>query len=169
METKFYSINDNLNNAAIRIYPARKELHNVNSLLDEKTYLKLENEFRLYSGKKWNDILPWPDVGNIAISENIKDIFESYNLTGWSCFPIIIKNFPEKRYYAFQIISKRAGRILNLKALNNYEEDRVKFDENTWDGSDFFSLTDTAIIACTPIVKEIIEKQKIKVFTFYPL
>lgn len=165
----FYKFRQYLSDSAIRIYPIHEEFHDVNALLNATTPLVNKNDFKIEMGNKWNDILPWPDVGNIAISEKIKNIFEESNLTGWSCFPIIIKNYPNTKYFAFQFISKRAGKILNLKALDSYEEDRVKFDINTWDGSDFFSLTDTSIKACTPKVKEIIEKHKIKGLVFYPL
>jgi hypothetical protein len=49
---------------------------------------------------------------------------------------------------------------LNLKRLNNFEDDYIDFDTKTWDGSDIFNLDETGIIACTKKVKDILTKHK---------
>jgi len=41
----------------------------------------------------------------------------------------------------------------SILLLNNYEDDYIKFDESTWDGSDFFTLKNTGITACTKKLK----------------
>ncbi|MGV3629598.1 MAG: hypothetical protein ACO1O6_00235 [Bacteroidota bacterium] len=130
------------------------------SLLTKGSTLELNNNFFVVRGTKWFDVTQFADsVSNFAISKRIKEILEANNVTGWSCFPIVIKGYSEE-YFAFQVISK-AGRILNLESINNYETKFIEFDITTWDGSDIFTLERTTQIVITPKVKEILEKAKI--------
>lgn len=89
----------------------------------------------------------------------MKNLIISNNLSGIWTFPILINNHPDKKYYGFAIASI-AGKILNLDQRNNYGEDEIKFDINTWDGSDFFSLDETLIVACTSKVADLLTKNK---------
>lgn len=130
-------------------------------IIDENNEFRKSKLFVKESGVIFYDILRFTDSGNFAISNKVKKILEENDISGWSCFPIEIENYPNERYFAFQLTSKRAGKILNLEALNNYEEDCIKFEKSTWDGSDLFTLDNTATVICTPRIKELFEKEKI--------
>ncbi len=128
--------------------------------IDKSSELLKKNSFRVIKGKKWLDILPFNNSTHFAISDRFKQIIDDNNLTGLKTFPISIQGHTEKCYNAL-IITSIAGAIQNLEQLNNYEEENIRFDLDTWDGSDFFTLKDTLIFACTKQVAELLKKHKL--------
>jgi hypothetical protein len=162
----FYKIRAGTKSNTIRVSPLAD--YDVNYALNNETPLIRENIFVVKMGSKWYDIITFLDGSNFAISKKVKELLEEHKITGWDCFPIIIQGAEDKEYYGFQILSK-AGRILNLEALFKYEEEFIKFDISTWNGTDIFTLEKTAITACVPKVKELIEKAKITNIGFKPL
>lgn len=161
---ELYRIRESLPKSSIRVLPI--DQYNLSELISRHSVFPLMNKVKIRMGTVWNDILPFTDVGNFAISERIKKLLEDAELSGWSCDPIIIEGFNERPYFVFRITSDVAGEIMNIEELNRYETDRVQFDINTWDGSDFFTLKNTAIIACTSRVKDVFIGQKIKGLSF---
>ena len=159
MNTFFYNIDTSIKLDCIRISPTTD--YDPRYVLNKNTELKVKNNFIKSEGKKWYDTIPFLDAANFAISNKFKSVLEENNITGWSSFPICINNYEKEDYYAFQIISKRAGKILNLEKLNNYEDEYIKFDLESWDGSDIFTLEKTGITACTEKVKTIIEQNNL--------
>jgi hypothetical protein len=125
------------------------------------------NNFAIGKGKKLFDFIHFMDDMNFAISKRVKELLEANAVTGWKCFPIVIKDLPEE-YYAFQNMGC-AGRILNLEDINNRVSENREFDINTWDGSDIFNLDNTLLNVCTPRVKEILEKAKLTNMMIEPL
>ena len=115
--------------------------------------------FHIKQGKKLFDVIHFNNSQNIAISQRFKEILESNNFNGWSCFPIQIENIKES-YYAFQNLSE-AGPILNLEALNNYETEHTEFDLSTWNNYDIFHLKDTLLNVCAENVYRVLKKEKI--------
>ncbi len=128
--------------------------------IDKSSELLKKNSFKVIKGKKWLDILPFNNSTHFAISDRLKKIIDDNILTGLMTFPISIVGHKEKNYYGL-IITSSAGAIQNLEKLNNYEEENIKFDFETWDGSDFFTLKDTLIFACTKEVAELLTKHKL--------
>jgi hypothetical protein len=165
MEKKFYIINDAFKKGAIKIQSKAK--YNTFDVLREGSPLKSENTFYIDCGKKLFDIIRFSDSPNIAISKKVKAILEESGFTGWGSFPIKIEGVLEE-YYAFQVLSK-AGPILNLEAVNNYETEFSEFDINTWDGSDIFNLEATLLKVCTQKVKDALEAAKITNLEIRPL
>ena len=129
-------------------------------VLSSGTILENNNLFTVDEESKWHDIIRFQDVSNFAISKKVKTILELNNISGWSCFLIQIKSYENKEFYAFQILSK-AGKILNLEALNNYIEDSIRFDESSWNGTDFFTLENTGLTICNSKVVDLFAKNKI--------
>jgi hypothetical protein len=158
MATEFFSITLVPGKAQVRI--DTKVDYEFSYVLDSNTNLIHENEFYVDQGKNWFDIVRFQDIPNFAISQKVKDLFEENNITGWTCFPIIIKDYSDKSYYGFQILSK-AGKILNLEKLSNYIDKYHEFDISAWNGSEIFTLEETGITACTGKVKELCENAKI--------
>lgn len=161
----FYRFGGAYKKSAIRIQSEIK--YNTLDILYTDSPLIQKNVFYIDRGKKIFDILEFSDSSNFAISKKVKELFEVNNITGWACFPIIIKGISEE-YFGFQTLSK-AGRILNLEAVNRYETENREFDINTWDGSDIFNLEETLLSVCTPRVKEILEKSKVTNLEFKTL
>ena len=154
---KFYHFRSNNEKNCIRIKPKAK--YDTQNIIEKDNILVDKNEFIKVSGKKLFDILQFDDSLNIAISRPLKELLEKNKITGWSCFPIVIEGV-ENDYFCFQNLSK-AGPILNLEAVNNYETEYIEFDTETWDGSDVFNLQNTLLNVCTASVKELFESAKI--------
>ena len=165
MKYKFYSIEGAYKRGAFRIQSKVK--YDTLKIIDESTPLIKENNFTVVKGKKSFDLVHFDDSVFFAISSKFKGLLEIENVTGWGSFPIQIEDLDDE-YYGIYIKSK-AGPILNLDALNNYETEAVEFDLSTWDGSDIFNLQDTLLYVCTARVREIIEKAKITNVAFRPV
>lgn len=172
MMNKFYKITKGIKKSdTVHLSPKSgySDDADINRILRMKTPLILENRFEVGTGKKFYDLVRFMDAGNFAISDKVKLLLKENNVSGWDCFPIIIENHEEKKYSAFQLSSNIAGKILNLEQLNNYEEDFIKFDQNTWDGSDLFTLENTAVLVCTQRVKDVLEEGKVTNIEFTPV
>ncbi len=157
METQFYSLDTKVSygRSSIQIEPLVDYIKY--TLFTEGTTLIENNRFKVVKGKKWYDFIPFADSFNFAISERIKIAFEENNLTGWSCFPIIIDDYPDEKYFVFQVLTF-AGELLNKEALSNYETSKHEFDINTWNGDDIFTLSGTINIVCNKKTKDILVK-----------
>jgi hypothetical protein len=165
MSNTFYRIDGAYKKSAVRIQPL--EEYDTLKILDKTSRLNSNSIFKIKEGKKIFDIIQFYDSSNFAISDRVKKVLEENNISGWSCFKIKIDGINEN-YYVFQNISK-AGRILNLDAINNYETENREFDKNTWDGSDIFNLENTLLNIVTPKVKEVLEKAKVTNLEILPL
>ena len=161
----FYKFNTENKKGAIKIKPNLE--YNTLSVIGIDSSLMKNCVFKIVSGNNWFDLIRFDDSLNFAISKLLKELLENNAVTGWSCFPIEIHDC-EREYYVFQNTSK-AGAILNLEALNNYETENIDFDVSTWDSSDIFNLDKTLLNVCTERVKNILEKAKIRNIEFRPL
>lgn len=157
MDKEFYRFRPEDKKGCVRI--RANVSYDTLTIIDEDTPLKRVSEFKVVKGKKWFDLIQFEDSLNFAISERLKNILQAHKFTGWKCFPIEIEQAIQN-YFVFQNVGK-AGPILNLDALNNYETDITEFDLNTWDRSDIFNLKETILNACVPSVKHVIEQNKI--------
>lgn len=128
---------------------------------------KKHNNFKVYKGSKYFDLIGLVDPWNIAISEKFKNLLEENNITGWKCYPIIIQE-TKLKYYIFEVIGK-AGLISDLDEDGDRVYGTTEVEISTWDGSDIFHIGDTATRVCTLKVKEIIEKAKISNIEFWDL
>ncbi len=112
---------------------------------------------RISEGKKLYDIVRFQDPFNFAISEKVLNLLIEKEITGWSHYEIDIVGREEK-YFGFQVQGKsgsikrpfKTGFVIGLK-----------FDEDTWDGQDFFNPNDTYSIFCTKRVKDIFSNNRI--------
>ena len=134
---------------------------------DVLTIATEHNNFKIFKGTKFFDIIGLVDPWNFAISERFKNLLTQYNIKGWKVYPINIEG-SEFKYYIIDIIGK-AG------IIREYDEDgdriygTTQVDKETWDSSDLFFIGDTKILVCTLRVKEIIEKAKITNIEFEDL
>jgi hypothetical protein len=164
MNNIFFTFNHAWKKGEILIQP--KIDFNTLELIGSESPLVKYPDFNVKKGTKKFDILSFNNSSNFAISEKLKVLLEKNNLTGWSCFPIVIEGLNEK-YYAFQNLSE-AGIILNLEDYNSYEEECIKFNVNNWSKSDIFHLKDSLINVCTKKVKDILENSEITNIEFNP-
>ena len=159
MKNTFYSIDpeSGYGRSPIRVKPEIEidyfELFNQSSEIIKR------NNFNAVKGKKWNDILPFYESLHFLVSEKFKNVIETYNLTGIEFFPVNINLKPEKKYFGF-ILKHTAGPILD-KEKAMFEFGPTKFDEETWNGSDFFTLEGTKVIAISEKAKEVLENENI--------
>lgn len=128
--------------------------------ITKDSLLVKNNIFTVEKGKKWYDLIEYADSTFFAISENVKELFEKENLTGWGCFPIKIKEHEDKNYFAFYV-DAIVGEFTNKDALLDNIDELIEFDMSTYKGTDFFSNKGTLLTACTLKVKEIVENNKI--------
>lgn len=167
MLNNYFYIASELGEKSIKIRPSIE--YNTLKIIDSDTPLIKSNVFSIARGVKWYDFIQFSNCFSFAISKKVKQLLESNQVTGWSCFPIVIEGKGRnKEYFVFQTLGK-AGPILNLEAVNRYEADHSEFDLSTWDGSDFFNLKDTLISACTLRVKELLESAKLTNLEIRPL
>lgn len=161
----FYRFRPEDQKGCVRLKP--RTAYDTLNVVGRSSPLQAANEFRIARGRTWFDVAQFDDSLNFAISRKMKDALAEHRVSGWDCFPIAVPNAPQE-YFAFQTLGK-AGPILNLEALNNYETDRTEFDESTWDGSDIFNLENTLVVACVPRVKEVLEQARIGNLEYFPL
>lgn len=165
MEAKFYTLSAEDKKDCIRIQTMVE--YETLKILGKESILVGANTFTIASGKKWFDVAQFDDSQSFAISKRVKQLLERNNVTGWSCFPILIDSTTQE-YFGFQILSS-AGPILNLDALNNYETELTEFDINTWDGSDIFTMESTLRVVCTSRVKKMLKYAKISNLHIKPM
>lgn len=165
MEQLFFHFRGKDQKDVVKIIPQTR--YNSLELISLDSILINQNVFSIAEGTKLADILQLQNGSNIAISKKLKILLEEHCITGWGAFPIIIKGINDS-YFGFQTLGK-AGKILNLEALNNLDDDYVEFDINTWDGSDIFNLEKTLYNACTPKVIELFESNGITNVEFFRL
>ena len=155
-----YNINTKLSygRSPIKIQSLCEDFDGLKRITEDSPLLE-SNEFEVDSGKNWYDLIQFADSFHFAISERIKKLLEENAITGWNSFPIIIKNFPDKKYHTF-FVNAIIGELKNLEQLNSYETEIHEFDRSSWQGTDFFSHSNTLSIICTEKVKKILKKNK---------
>lgn len=102
---------------------------------------------RLYDANFFNDGI------NSSISEKFFKALNDNDLKGWEVFNLEIEKTNDKRY-GLQIIG-RCGNLIKPEQKGFYVG--YEFDQETWDGSDFFCPEGTALIFCTERAKKILE------------
>ena len=112
---------------------------------------------KISEGKKLYDIVGFQDTSNFAISAKLYELLNHHHITGWKCYPVSINGIKDT-YYGFQVTGK-CGQL--EKALSTGFSIGYRFDEFSWDTSDFFSPGNTALLFCTTKVRDLINKNKI--------
>jgi hypothetical protein len=108
-------------------------------------------------GSIFMDLVGFQDVSNIAISRNFKDLLINFEANGFCLYQISIKG-REFIYYGLQVIG-RCGALIHPKEPGFYTG--VKFDLDSWDGSDIFSPEGASLLFCTEKIAMEIEKAKL--------
>lgn len=137
--------------------------------------IKFPAVFIHYRGRRWEDILGvgWPPL--YVISENIKNIFEKNNLTGWKTFPVEVLNKRKKKvegYYGMSITGK-CGPVDDSKSeIVPYTQSRYVLGEKAykgyyigldkWDGSDFFIPEGDCWLIGSQKVTDVFKENQIK-------
>lgn len=114
-------------------------------------------KMRVGEGKTLYDILHFRDPFNLAISDKLYSTLKAAGVTGWKDYEIIIEGVKQK-YHGFQVTGK-CGPI--IKATEPGFVTGCKFEEGTWDGSDFFCPAGALSIFCTEKVRDTFERDEI--------
>ncbi len=153
--TKFYVLSNALKRSAIRVKSIR-EYNEVNLFLG-KEKLTEPFEMEVDEGKKFYDWIDFQDTSNHLISNKFYDLLKSNSISGWQAFEVDIKSI-ELVYHGFQVLGK-SGKLIKPKEKGFYTG--MKFDIDSWDGSDIFSPEGTTFTICTQKVVNIIKKNKL--------
>ncbi len=153
--TKFYFLSNALKRSAIRVKSIR-EYNEVNLFLGKE---KPTESFEMVvdEGKKFYDWIGFQDTSNHLISNKFYDLLKSNSISGWQSFDVDIKLI-ELVYHGFQVIGS-CGELIAPKEPGFYIG--MKFDIDSWDGSDIFSPEGTTLKLCTQKVVDIIKKNKL--------
>lgn len=142
-------------------------LNNSHLVVRGKVYPKKQIEYRRQFGTLFDPFLT--HMGPPIIHKSVYELFLEKGLTGWIATPAIL-HFPKKvlnyDYYTMYITGT-VGPIQFEKSQLLKRETQTGmfwpyrlglfFDENTWDGSDFFMSTDTTgLIIITEKAREVI-------------
>jgi hypothetical protein len=130
--------------------------------------------FEQYEGTRWLDYLGTQRAPLRFISERLLAAFEAEGLTGWKSHRVQLLRKDGRDsasdYRLFTVIG-RCGPVDNAKStcvdkivFGNPRGAKVwkgmYFDESTWDGNDFFSPGQTALMFATQKVKSVLEREK---------
>ena len=158
MENKFFDIAPVCEYGRSPIQVEAIEEYELFESFNENSSIIKNNTVKAIKGRKWTDIIAFESSHHFLISDNLKTTLEENNVTGINFFPVNIKLKPKKKYYGFYL-THIAGPLLNKKEASWGLEPR-KFDESTWNGSDFFTLEGSLSTFITKRVKDILEKEK---------
>ncbi len=162
----FYRFNTKSPNNVARIQPMVS--YTGLEMLTEDSVLINNNNFVIMKGKILYDLIPYNNnCSFFAISDRLKNILEENDIKGIKFFPVRIEGVDE--LYFGIILTSKTGPILNNEALLKHEEDNVKFDINTWDGCDIFTIETTLLFVCTDKVYNLIKRHKITNVKIEPL
>jgi hypothetical protein len=134
-------------------------------------------------GGKATDVLWAYDVLTFFFSPDLTQLLRDHNVTGWStyCVELRIKSGELLSGYQgiavtghectrdrsrSQIVEKPAP-VLGGRSYRVYRS--LYFDEQEWDGSDFFWVSDRGGIVVTEKVCQLFRKYKVRNFEFIPL
>lgn len=169
-----YSLQSKFEKNAFHVKPPQDFLD-----LDEEKILKKEISFKkhleffYHSGKKQNDLIS-STLGTMdLISKKVVSILEKNKFTGWDVTPVKIlrKNCKEIEGYYLLHVTGKCGEIDDSKTKDvwlptSYDPNKkfkarvgLYFDENSWDGSDFFSPKEKMFVFVTEKVKNALEKE----------
>ena len=137
--------------------------------------IKFPVVFIHYDGRRWEDILGVGAASLYVISEKIKNIFESNNLTGWKTFPVEVLDKRKRKiegYYGMSITGKcgpvdnNKSEIVPYKGIpylsgeKAYKGYHVGLDK--WDGSDFFIPEGVRTLIGSQKVADVFKENQIK-------
>lgn len=161
----FYRFNTKSPNNVARIQPMVS--YTGLEMLTEDSVLINNNNFVIVKGKILYDLIPYNNSRFFAISDRLKNILEENDIKGIRFFPIRIESIYQ--LYFGIILTSKTGPILNREAFLKREEENIKFDINTWDGCDIFTIEDTLLFVCTDKVYNLIKRHKITNVKIEPL
>lgn len=177
---KMYELRDPLGNQALRVrsYETLDWLTNkVASLLFRGELSKPPHLLQLhgYMGGKPMDFL-WSGRTPIAcVSKRVVDLMSEYQLTGWATYPVEVydrKGSPLPDYYGFAVTGRvgerdrsRSGVIEVPVYPGSKNSHKVYkgffFDEESWDGSDFCTISGTYYQIVTQAVHDVFKRNKV--------
>jgi hypothetical protein len=123
-------------------------------------------KMKILKGKKYTQWAYFPDTYNRAICSPIAEHLKASNYTGFKIFDIDLIG-TDWKYFGLQFFGSEVHIIWpKLRA----EIKGFKFEESTWDGSDFFVSSDTSHVFCTDRVKEgLVSSRLLRLENFLPI
>ena len=116
---------------------------------------------KIISGTKLDALIKFKDPFNFLLSKKIVEKLDDYGLTGWSTYKVTIPTVSDE-FYGFQI----TGRSNFIKKPDKGMVTGIRFNQESWDKSDFFVPEGTAFKLCTERAKEALIALKIPKIEF---
>ena len=150
---------------------------NIDNYLREGTYpdwIQFPVHFHQIDGKKLRDVLESRSTQFDIISERMRSLLESHDISGWKSYPVRIFDRKENEitgFCGFSIVG-RGGCIQYLRDgweinFNYKKEDRV-FDISQWDGSDIFLVYGGGVFITERVMK-LLKNNKIAAVVYLPI
>jgi hypothetical protein len=138
-------------------------------------------DLEVYLGKEFDNFLTFGYTS--IIHKSVLNVFKEEGLTGWRSDPVSIKIKKDLINYDYEywVIIGKCGPLIAGEIGHEYHEFTshtvktthklgVKFDLDTWDGSDFFMSTDmSGFLLMTEKAKQVIEKIESKNVEIIPI
>ncbi len=115
---------------------------------------------KIAMGKRQCDMLAFNDGVNKVLSDEIIALLKQNNITGWKTYPVEIRGV-KKSYHGFQVTG-RSGELIEpeKQSDDDFSYTGVKFDPESWDGSDIFFPMGTNLPIITKKLRDILLLQK---------
>ncbi|CAN5436611.1 hypothetical protein BH10BAC6_BH10BAC6_12500 [soil metagenome] len=114
-------------------------------------------------GTRWKDVVKFTNPFNIAVSAAFKKVLDDNGFSGWKAIELDILDDPDRGYFCLQVVG-RSGPV-DRPEVAGYV-DGMKFDHQTWDGSDIFIPDGTVTILCTKRVRDAFVSTKLTKLSF---
>ena len=158
-------------------YGYNRDIHH-NLALGKYSHYSFPIIFHQDDGNRFRDVLDTGCVSTYLISDRMKDLLSSNDITGWRTYPIELydkKDHLISGYNGFSITG-RGGNFDKNYELGYFDKDRNHFgattrgvyDLNNWDGSDFFIINPLFIIVTERVMK-LLKKNKIDAIEYTKL
>lgn len=117
-------------------------------------------------GKMATDVVWTDSPGFLLVSERLVAILQSEDLTGWTTYPVSLQGV-EQTYFGLSVTGQ-CGPLDPTRGEWVRKDDEpgrflrgTFFDDDSWDGSDFFSPVGTLVLFVTVRVKRCFDRHKI--------
>ena len=158
-------------------YGYNRDIHH-NLTLGQYSHYSFPIIFHQYDGNRFRDVLDTRAVCTYLISDRMRDLLSSNDITGWRTYPIELydkKDHLISGYNGFSITG-RGGKFDKNYELGYFDKDRNHFGAttrgvynlNNWDGSDFFIINPLWIIVTERVMK-LLKKNRIDAIEYEKL
>ena len=120
-------------------------------------------------GRILRDVIWTDNVSIVLISDRVVHLFRSHHFSGWSTYQVRVHAKGVQQNYFGLIVTGRCGPLDRTRGEWVHKDDvpgrflrGVFFDEQSWDGADFFLPQGTAFIFITERVRDLLVREGVE-------